>query len=742
MVKLTFEEAIATLGVEEDADEAAIKKAYKQLAMKWHPDKNPGNEDEAKQKFQTIYAAFQKLTAEEESDEEDMYDYNEEDDMEDMAFQFFMFMMQNNMFHFGGFGGSGSRRGAPRGGFRTPNMDFFSDHSAGIYVSNAGVFPSGGGYSRGAPPPRQSFRSYEEEEDYEERYEPHDADWRKQWRAEIKKHKAEHAAEQTTQKNAEFFKSAEKAEQQRREQATARLVAQLPRPVMLQRTEMSITLSLMRGGRDDVLPDGCEWELSLRAYAESTWTTLSSSRGGTRTTVSELRPGTKYIFRSRAGRKVDGEMVWGDWSVESMYATMGRAAPTAAAVPPAGATAVAGGGRKSRRAQDKPAKEGKPPRQASSELAVDQETERERMRLQKEKEAAMRKAMEKAAEDYAASSAQFAQSLPKTAAPAAGSASSSSGKKKKRKGKKAAELDPLPHAHKENTASNPNIPSDTSGQPGKQPNGTAYRSPYATSEPAPDYQEGFGGVAGAPAMARPSGRAATGRATSGGGPGGRRVTDEEMAVEEAIQLSLALEESRRHYEHEAEFRGPREELQANDDNFPAIGNPAYTAPSFGPPSAANGLEGGFYDGPQQPPATGAFKGTYTEADVIQHAYAPQQAQQAASYAADAPQVQYHPYDYQYLHGSPYDPNRSAAPAGGGGNPNGGSSGGYQPYNANGGGMYGGQYGGQRSSGKYNPMQPRTPAGAPPPALAGGGRQDSPGDGQLSNLFPHLFPSEA
>jgi DnaJ-class molecular chaperone len=31
----------ALLGTTKDADEKAIKKAYKKQAMKWHPDKNP-----------------------------------------------------------------------------------------------------------------------------------------------------------------------------------------------------------------------------------------------------------------------------------------------------------------------------------------------------------------------------------------------------------------------------------------------------------------------------------------------------------------------------------------------------------------------------------------------------------------------------------------------------------------------------------------------------------------------------
>ncbi|GAA5849141.1 hypothetical protein JCM8547_006460 [Rhodosporidiobolus lusitaniae] len=45
------------LGVMGNADEVQLKKAYRKAAIKWHPDKNPGN-DEAAAKFQEISEAF------------------------------------------------------------------------------------------------------------------------------------------------------------------------------------------------------------------------------------------------------------------------------------------------------------------------------------------------------------------------------------------------------------------------------------------------------------------------------------------------------------------------------------------------------------------------------------------------------------------------------------------------------------------------------------------------------------
>lgn len=35
------------LGLTKSASDADIKKAYKKLAVKWHPDKNQGNREEA-----------------------------------------------------------------------------------------------------------------------------------------------------------------------------------------------------------------------------------------------------------------------------------------------------------------------------------------------------------------------------------------------------------------------------------------------------------------------------------------------------------------------------------------------------------------------------------------------------------------------------------------------------------------------------------------------------------------------
>ena len=50
------------LGVGRDADDKAIKKAYRKLAMKWHPDKNPSDTAKAETLFMGIKDAYECLS--------------------------------------------------------------------------------------------------------------------------------------------------------------------------------------------------------------------------------------------------------------------------------------------------------------------------------------------------------------------------------------------------------------------------------------------------------------------------------------------------------------------------------------------------------------------------------------------------------------------------------------------------------------------------------------------------------
>lgn len=55
----------ALLGVKKDASQKDIKQAYRKLAVKWHPDRNPNNKEEAEKKFRDISHAYEVLSDDE-----------------------------------------------------------------------------------------------------------------------------------------------------------------------------------------------------------------------------------------------------------------------------------------------------------------------------------------------------------------------------------------------------------------------------------------------------------------------------------------------------------------------------------------------------------------------------------------------------------------------------------------------------------------------------------------------------
>ena len=59
------------LGIKPNATESQIKKAYHKLSIKWHPDKNPDNKDEATKQFQKISEAYSILS---DSEKRQQYD--------------------------------------------------------------------------------------------------------------------------------------------------------------------------------------------------------------------------------------------------------------------------------------------------------------------------------------------------------------------------------------------------------------------------------------------------------------------------------------------------------------------------------------------------------------------------------------------------------------------------------------------------------------------------------------------
>lgn len=113
------------LGVSRDADDAALKKAYRQLAKKYHPDTNPGDK-EAEAKFKEASEAYAVLSDPQRRQQYDQFghaafegggagggagfDFNM-DDITSMFGDIFGFGSG-----FGGFGGSSSRRNGPAKG--------------------------------------------------------------------------------------------------------------------------------------------------------------------------------------------------------------------------------------------------------------------------------------------------------------------------------------------------------------------------------------------------------------------------------------------------------------------------------------------------------------------------------------------------------------------------------------------------------------------------------------------------
>ncbi len=116
------------LGIPKTASEQDIKKAYRKLAMKYHPDKNQGNK-EAEEKFKEVNEANEVLSDSKKRATYDRYG------------------------HAGGANNAGGRSGGPFGGFGG-GQGFNGEDLSSIFEEMFGGFGNFGGFS-GANRPRQ-----------------------------------------------------------------------------------------------------------------------------------------------------------------------------------------------------------------------------------------------------------------------------------------------------------------------------------------------------------------------------------------------------------------------------------------------------------------------------------------------------------------------------------------------------------------------------------------------------------
>lgn len=107
------------LGVSKSASQEEIKKAYRKLALKYHPDQNPGNK-EAEEKFKEITEAYSVLSDEQKRAQYDRYGHEGVNGFQGGGADFSDIFSQFSDIFGAGFesffgGGSGSRRKGQRG---------------------------------------------------------------------------------------------------------------------------------------------------------------------------------------------------------------------------------------------------------------------------------------------------------------------------------------------------------------------------------------------------------------------------------------------------------------------------------------------------------------------------------------------------------------------------------------------------------------------------------------------------
>ncbi|KDP32284.1 hypothetical protein JCGZ_13209 [Jatropha curcas] len=143
------------LKVDKNATDDDLKKSYRKLAMRWHPDKNPNDKKEAEAKFKQISEAYEVLS---DPQKRAIYDQYGEEGLKDMP------TPGSGGFPFGNGGSGGSNGFNPRNA-EDIFAEFFGSSPFGFGSSGPGRsmrFHSDGGMFGGFSGGENLFRTYSE----------------------------------------------------------------------------------------------------------------------------------------------------------------------------------------------------------------------------------------------------------------------------------------------------------------------------------------------------------------------------------------------------------------------------------------------------------------------------------------------------------------------------------------------------------------------------------------------------
>src|SRR5512143_2027676 len=142
------------LGVKKNATEEEIKKAFRRLAMKHHPDRNPGNK-QAEERFKEINEAYAVLSDKQKRQQYDQFGpsgFSQRYSQEDIFRGFDISDLLKDLgFSFGRAGGAGRRGRTQYGGFEDLFGGLGRGQAGGGQTGDFRDIFSGGGYQEAGP---------------------------------------------------------------------------------------------------------------------------------------------------------------------------------------------------------------------------------------------------------------------------------------------------------------------------------------------------------------------------------------------------------------------------------------------------------------------------------------------------------------------------------------------------------------------------------------------------------------